>query len=284
MLRLLIVSLVWAFSFGLIKRHLAGVDSAVVAGARVALALLVFLPFLRPRSVGAASAAGLAAIGALQFGVMYMAYLAAFRNLGAYQIAVLTIFTPFWVCLFEDLLARHFTGRAYVAAAVAVVGTALILWTKSFGAASAIGVLLMQLSNACFALGQVLYRRWRRTAATTIADRDVFAWLFAGAVVATLPFAAPHAIGTLGSLTALQWAVLVYLGILASGICFFLWNVGATKVSAATLAVMNNLKVPLAVACSLLFFGESADPLRLLGGGALIAVALWIARERKAPV
>jgi len=86
----------------------------------------------------------------------------------------------------------------------------------------------------------------------------------------------------LGSLTGLQWAVLGYLGVLASGICFFLWNIEAAKVAAAMLAVMNNLKIPLAVASSLAFFGESADPARLLGGGALIAIALWIARERKA--
>lgn len=278
---LLIVSLVWAFSFGLIKRHLGGVDSSVVAGVRVALALLVLLPFLRPRTIAASAAARLAVVGALQFGVMYLAYIAAFESLGAYEIAVLTILTPFWVCLFDDVLSRRFTGRACLAAAIAVAGTAVIIVTKGFDAGSAKGVALVQASNACFALGQVLYRRWRAISMTAVRDRDVFAWLFAGAVLVTLPFAAPRAGETLAALTSMQWAVLAYLGVLASGICFFLWNVGATRVSAATLSVMNNLKVPLAVACSLLFFGEAAELWRLLAGGALIAVALWIAREQK---
>jgi len=279
---LLIVSLVWAVSFGLIKQYLAGVDSAVVASVRVAFALLVFLPFLRPRVIGIATAVRLALIGALQFGVMYMAYIASYESLRAYQVAVLTIFTPFWVCLFDDLFAGRFTRRAYIAAAVAVGGTAVIMWTQRFGSASVLGIFLMQVSNACFALGQVLYRRWRAASGSSLRDRDVFGWLFAGAVLVTLPFAAPGASAALSGLTAVQWAVLAYLGVLASGVCFFLWNVGATKVSAATLAVMNNLKVPLAVACALLFFRESADPVRLLGGGALLAVALWIARERRA--
>lgn len=283
MIRLLIVSLVWAFSFGLIKRHLAGVDPAVVSGVRVAMALLVLLPFLRLRALAAGAAARLACIGALQFGVMYMTYIAAFSSLGAYEVAVLTILTPFWVCAFDDLFSRRLTVRPYLAAAFAVAGTAVIMVTKRPTGGAIEGVLLVQASNACFALGQVLYRRWHATAPRDIRDRDVFAWLYVGAVLATLPFAAPSAVGTLTALNVSQWLVLAYLGILAAGLCFFLWNTGATRVSAATLAVMNNLKVPLAVACSLLFFGEAADPVRLLIGGALIGLALWFARGRKVP-
>ena len=278
---LLIVSLVWAFSFGLIKTRLGNVDANVVSGVRLVFSLVVFVPFLKLRAVGAVTALRLVLVGAVQFGLTYMAYIAAYRSLSAYEVAVLTIFTPFWVCLFDDLLTRHFTARAYVAAAVAVIGTGVILVTRSFTTASAGGVLLMQASNACFAFGQVHYKRMRSGPLAGIRDRDVFGWMYAGAVAVTLPFAAPHAAGSIAALTATQWSVLAYLGVLASGVCFFLWNVGALRVSAATLAVMNNLKVPLAVACSLLFFGEKADPLRLLGGGALIGLALWIARQRK---
>jgi drug/metabolite transporter (DMT)-like permease len=279
---LLIVSLIWAFSFGLIKRHLGGVDPAVVSGVRVALALLVLAPFLRPRAIPARDTLRLVGVGAVQFGVMYLAYITAFETLGAYEIAVLTILTPFWVCLFDDAFGGRFTRRAYLAAAIAVAGTAVIVVTRDFNLASAKGVALVQVSNACFALGQVFYRRWRMTSAAGVRDRDVFAWLYAGALLVTLPLAAPSAAETLGTMTATQWTVLAYLGVLASGIGFFMWNVGATRVSAATLSVMNNVKVPLAVACSLLFFGESAELWRLLAGGALIALALRFARDRKA--
>jgi hypothetical protein len=53
-------------------------------------------------------------------------------------------------------------------------------------------------------------------------------------------------------------------------------------VSAGTLAVINNAKVPLAVACSLAFFGESADLPRLAVSFALLATAVWLA-DRKEP-
>ncbi len=46
-----------------------------------------------------------------------------------------------------------------------------------------------------------------------------------------------------------------------------------------TLAVFNNAKVPLGVACSLMFFQETADTPRLLGGLTLLAAAIWLAER-----
>ena len=44
----------------------------------------------------------------------------------------------------------------------------------------------------------------------------------------------------------------LYLGLVPSGLAFNLWNLGATRVRAGILAVMNNLKIPLAVGVALL--------------------------------
>ena len=79
--------------------------------------------------------------------------------------------------------------------------------------------------------------------------------------------AAPHP-------TAAQLAALLYLGVVVSGASYFLWNSGARRVTAGVLAVMNNLKIPLGVAVSLLVFGERASLPGLLAGGVLICAAL----------
>lgn len=282
---LLLVSLIWAFSFGLIKTRLVGVDSTFVAAVRVALALLVFLPFLRPRAVPARVAVRLVGIGAVQFGLMYLAYLAAFESLEAYQVAVLTIITPIFVCLTDDLLDRRLRWAPLLAALAAVAGSGVIVAQKPLGRAEWTGLVLVQVSNVCFALGQVLYRRWK-LAAPQVRDREVFAWLYLGAVLATVPYACTRLdVPALArALTAPQLGVLVYLGVLASGAAFFLWNLGAVRVSTGTLAVMNNAKLPLGVAVSLLVFGEKTDLLRLLvGGGLLLAAALyaqWLEKRR----
>jgi len=75
-------------------------------------------------------------------------------------------------------------------------------------------------------------------------------------------------------LSSIQVATILYLGAIASGLGFFLWNIGARRVNTGTLAVFNNLKIPLAVAVSLLVFGESTNITRLLIGGMIIISAL----------
>ena len=90
---LLIVSVIWAFSFGLIKKYLPGLDPNLVAFLRLALASLVFLPFLRRRELAPSLLLRLVLLGGLQFGVMYVAYLASYRYLQAYQVALFTIIT-----------------------------------------------------------------------------------------------------------------------------------------------------------------------------------------------
>ena len=76
-------------------------------------------------------------------------------------------------------------------------------------------------------------------------------------------------------ITLNQWQSIIYLGCVASGLGFFLWNKGATKSNPGTLAAFNNVVVPLAVIISLLVFGESEtldleNLLRLFVGSVLI--------------
>jgi drug/metabolite transporter (DMT)-like permease len=275
---LFLVSLLWAFSFGLIKGRLAGLDSAFISAARLGLALMVFLPFFRVRGLPLRTLFALTGIGAVQFGLMYLAYNESFRYLPAYEVALFTITTPILVTLLADALDRTLRLRALIAALLAVAGTAVVVFQSAAPGGTLKGFALVQLSNAAFAAGQICYRRVR-TWPGMPRDRDIFALLYAGAFAVTLA-AVFMKDGHSVTLTTAQLLTLLYLGVVASGLGFFLWNIGATRVNAGTLAVMNNAKVPLAVACSLLFFGESADLPRLVVSLALLGTALWLAEKR----
>jgi drug/metabolite transporter (DMT)-like permease len=274
MVQLIIVSLIWAFSFGLIKRFLGGVDSSFVSAVRLGLALLVFLPLLRWRGLRPGSALSLLGIGAVQFGLMYLAYIESFRYLRAYEAALFTITTPLFVTLLADALDRTLRWGALLAAVLAVAGTAVVAFKSADLKVTLTGLALVQGSNAAFATGQVLYRRLMLRD-TTLRDRNVFALLYAGAFTVAVAGTLTHEISV--TLALPQLWTLLYLGVLASGVGFFLWNVGATRVQASTLAVMNNAKVPLGVAVSLLFFGEQAHLPSLLASFALMGAAVWLA-------
>ncbi|MFI5356015.1 MAG: EamA family transporter [Opitutales bacterium] len=279
---LLLTSLVWAFSFGLIKGQLAGLDATAVAALRLLCATVIFLPLLRWRHIPVRPAARLAVIGAVQFGLMYVLYLRAFAFLQAYEVVLCTIFTPIYVALLDAALTRRWQWRHLSAAVLALVGAGVILWRTVPGAHLAAGFLLMQASNLCFAAGQIAWRS-ERARLPELKESQLFALLYGGALAAAL----------VASLFTTDWAgfrlslpqagVILYLGVVASGLGFFWWNLGALRVNAGTLAVMNNLKIPLGVAVSLLFFHEHADGPRLLAslGIMLAAVALaenWFRR------
>ncbi|MCU0275374.1 MAG: EamA family transporter [Acidobacteria bacterium] len=278
---LLLTSFIWAFSFGLVKKFLGGVDASFVAFVRLFLALLLFLPLWRPGKVKRVLALRLLGIGMVQFGLMYVCYIQSFRFLAAHQVALFTVFTPLFVAAGDDLLERRWRPLHFWTALLAVAGTALIVYS-GWGRADLLkGFVLVQASNACFAGGQVLYRRlpaagrkWR--------DRDVFAWLFLGGAAAAALAMLFFSVTPNPPLSGSQALTLLYLGLLASGIGFFLWNIGSSRVSAGTLAVMNNLKIPLAVGVSLLVFHERADLARLAVGGSAILLALWLNSRRKA--
>lgn len=276
---LITVSLLWAFSFGLIKGRLAGLDAAFISAARLGLALLVFLPFLRLRGLGLRTAVSFAGIGAVQFGLMYLAYNESFRHLQAHEVALFTLTTPIFVTLLADVFDRQFRIRALIAALLAVIGTGLIVFQGKELRPTLIGLALVQLSNLAFAFGQIGYKRLRARHAS-LRDRDLFALLYAGAFALTLPLALAKIDFATFTLAPAQSLTLLYLGVIASGFGFFLWNLGATRVGNGTLAVMNNAKVPLAVACSLLFFGEAADPVRLLLSLGILTSAVWLAEKR----
>jgi drug/metabolite transporter (DMT)-like permease len=283
MFLLLVVSLIWAFSFGFLK-GLSGLDSTAIAAVRLALSLAVFAPFLRLRAVPRPAALRLALIGALQFGAVYVFYQRSYAFLHAYEVALFTITTPILVAVIDAALEVRWNGRYLAAAVLSVAGAAVVVW-KAIGDAGVLkGFLLVQASNFCFAAGQIAWRRERARLDARIRDASVFALLYAGGLVLTscvsLFITRWHDFSPTGT----QWATIAYLGVVASGLGFFLWNVGATRVNAGTLAAFNNAKIPLGIACSLVVFGETANVPRLVAGAALMAAGVWAAgKDRSAP-
>ena len=283
MLNLLIVSFIWAFSFGLIKGNLTGIDSNFVSFARLFISLACFVPFIRTGEISRRLKLRLALTGALQYGVMYITYIYSFRFLQAYEVALFTIFTPLYVTAINDVLRGRFSRLNLLTAALAVVGAWIVRGGGAIESGVLQGFLIMQVSNLCFAFGQVYYRRLLADRLAGLRDAHLFGFLYLGAAAVTaLATTIFGGWGAIGALTTSQLLTLFYLGAVASGLGFFLWNVGARQTSAGALAIFNNLKIPLAIAVSLLFFGEQANIVNLLLGGLVVAGAL-VLNERLRP-
>ncbi|SDT14492.1 EamA family transporter [Pseudomonas oryzae] len=271
---LLIVTLLWAFSFSLIGEYLAGqVDSDFAVLARVLVAALVFLPFTVWRGLPMRLLGGLWLAGALQFGVTYLCLYRSFTVLTVPEVLLFTVLTPIYVTLIDDALARRFNRWALLAAVVAVGGGAIIRFRPLEGD-YLLGFLLLQVANATFAAGQVLCRQLLARHPVAQPLPRFFGHFFLGALLIALPsfllFGNPARLPH----TAVQWGVLLWMGLFATALGMYWWVKGSTRVDAGTLAVMNELHVPAGLVVNLLIWNRDADLPRLAAGGAVILLAM----------
>lgn len=223
----------------------------------------------------------------LQYGLMYITYIYSYQFLKAYQVALFTIFTPLFITLINDILEKRFHLLFLAVAILAIIGTAIIVNRQIRQNDIRIGFFLIQISNVCFALGQVWYKKIM-SKYKELKDANIFGLLYLGAFLITFIAALYTTEWSTLQVSTKQVFTLLYLGAVASGLCFFLWNYGAKKTDIGALAVFNNMKVPLAMACSILFFHEKGNIPRLFIGGLIILAALfineWLIRKKPAVI
>lgn len=268
------VTLLWAFSFSLIGVYLAGqVDAWFSVLIRIALAALIFLPFLKVKQTPKPLALKLMLIGAVQLGAMYSFYYHSFLYLSVPEVLLFTVMTPLYITLLNDALEKHFNPRFFIVAIIAIGGSVAIRY-EGISSDFLLGLLLVQAANLCFAIGQVAYKRLMSN--STLEHKSVFGWFFIGALcvalVCYLLFGNTDKLPT----TTTQWSVLIYLGIVASGFGYFVWNKGATLVNVGALAVMNNLLIPAGIIVNVLIWNRDADLFRLAIGAGIILAALLV--------
>lgn len=274
---LLIVTLVWAFSFSLIGVYLRGVDPWFSVLLRAGLASLVFLPFISIANIKRDVIIRLLGIGAIQLGLMYGFYYHSFLYLTVPEVLLFTIMTPIYITLLNDLLDRQFNPTPLAAALVAVAGALLIRY-DTLTSDYLFGMFLVQGANLCFASGQVFYKRLI-AANSNLTQHNVFGLFFLGAFAfSVLSFVLFGNAERLPATTT-EWSVLIYLGVVASGLGYFAWNKGATIVSVGQLAVMNNLLIPAGIIVNVAIWNREADLLRLTLGGVIILAAMFMAKK-----
>mgnify|MGYP003625571128 CR=1 FL=1 len=281
MWRLVAVSIIWAFSFGLIKGKLTGLDSGLVASIRLILCFLCFMPFIFKVSQQKMRLR-LMLLGIVQFGIMYLAYIQSYQYLPGYLVAVFTIFTPFYVIglnIIFDKNSRNAKALTVALGAVmlSIAGAAVIVFKAPGQDEFLMGFLILQVANIAFAIGQWNYQRW----ADQSSNAGNMAWMYLGAALFASLFSFPQLSWSEIVISDEQILVLLYLGVIASGLCFYLWNSGSKQVSPATLAVMNNGYIPVAVIASIVLFSEDVDVVRLAIGGGLIFLSVVISYKTR---
>ena len=272
MIYLILVSILWSFSFGIIKYGLPGIDSTLISLMRNLIALLFFASLTLYNFKKFSFDIRLVLIGAIQFGLMYILYIQSYQYLPAYLIATFTITTPIFIGIFSQLLDdKSFSLNGIFSIILVVIGSLMMRFNIVNPIDYWLGFFLIQCANVCFAIGQIMFKRWhsKNTSVDIIYN---FSQMYFDAVLITSIFSIINSTN-LAMLNASNLYALLFLGLFSTGFGFLAWNLGAIQVSNERLAVMNNAVIPIAIFNSYLIFGEAINLILFLPGLVLFYTA-----------
>jgi len=222
----------------------------------------------------------MAGIGAIQIGVMYIFYLNAFRFTTVPKILLFTIFTPIYVTLIADLIEKRIRKTFFVLSLGSVLG-ALIIRLTAIDLNDILGFLLIQGANISFAFGQVLYRFFNKGQMKSDYNLNEFVYFYIGALVVASIGCIINVDKIVLPQSLTQWGFIFWMGAIASGLGYYLWNRGATLVSAGTLAVMNNLVIPLGLIIEIIIFSRSVNMSTFIIGTLIIISSIYLSLKKK---
>jgi len=255
---LILVSILWSFSFGIIKYGLGDVNPILLSFLRnlIAFVFFAFLTIYNYKKF--VFDIKLIAIGGVQFGLMYIFYISSYQFLPAYLIATFTITTPIFIMIFSQIINhKPFTLNGIYSVLFVITGSYLIRLTVVNPFDYWIGFILIQFANLFFALGQLLFKEWKSKNKQTDVINN-FSQLFFGAVIITFIFNSFYS-NSFETINSYHIPWLLFLGLISTGLGFLVWNLGSVKVSNERLAVMNNIVIPIAIINSFLFFQEEIN-------------------------
>ena len=274
---LIFITIIWAFSFSLIGEFLAGkVDSYFAVLIRVLLASLVFLPFTDFKNIENSLKLKIMGIGIVQIGLMYIFFYKSFMFLSVPEVLLFTILTPIYITLYYDFLKKKFKPLYLVSASLAVIG-AFVIRYEGINSDFLVGFLLVQGANLCFAVGQISYKYiMQQEKMKNIKQFNIFGYFHFGALIVSI--IAFLLFGNFDKIfpSVIEWGVLLWLGLVASGLGYFLWNRGACTVDAGVLAIMNNILVPMGLLVNIVIWNKDVNYLTLFIGGSIIMLSLYL--------
>ena len=279
MIFLIISTIIWAFSFSIIGNYLSSdIDPWSLSLIRVIISFLVFLPFI-DLNINKKRMVYIIGVGAIQIGFMYSFYLNAFSFISVEKILLFTIFTPIYVTTISDIFQKKLKKLFLFLSILSVIGS-LIIRITDVQLLDLKGFILIQGANFSFALGQVLYKRYIKNNSKLDYNLNEFGYFYFGAII----------IASLGSLIMIdslsypksttQWILVLWLGAIASGLGYYFWNRGSVLVNNGTLAVMNNLVIPLGLFIEIVFFSKLINITNYIIGALIILSSIYFSLRK----
>lgn len=282
-LGLLVASVLWGANFSVMKSALEEIGPLAFNALRFPLAALALLAILRWRGRRLLPPRGdwlkVAALGLVGHVGYQLLFIVGVDLTLAGNASLLIATTPVWVVLLATTFrTERFSPLVFAGAAVALAGAAvLIVGGDETGGGSSVGDLLVLGSAVMWAL----YTAFARRIIKRRGALEITAWtLWVGAPVLFLA-GLPSLIETdLSRISAGAWAEVVYAGLAAVSVAYFLWYQGVRRIGQSRTAVYANLVPVVALIVAWVWLGEVPVLVQLVGAALIFA---GVAVAAKAP-
>ena len=179
--------------------------------------------------------------------------------------------SPVWAGLLQAVLQRRWPSALWwLGTAIGIAGGLVMTLGKDGDMhASLAGLALCLVAGFAYGAYAVLSQPLLLQSGVS----RVNAWVFVSAAVISLPIAA--ALGGTPHTNAQGWAVVVYLGVVATGMAYLLFSMGLRTISAATSVALSKFEPITAFVLSIVVVGETPSWLAVVGL-VLVLFGLWL--------
>ncbi|MFC4308302.1 DMT family transporter [Steroidobacter flavus] len=289
MLLLLLTMTVWGSTFMVTKELIAVWPPFTVAFVRVIVGTLVLLPFALSRKTPGVRLPWptIWLMGFIGVALYYLVFNLAMVSVSASQGALVQASIPAMTALVAVLWLRERASPLRWLGIALSVGGVLIVFSGSGsdgGESSLFGSLLMFVSVVCWGLYTALAKRAAGfdslviTVAVT-GTGSVLLLPLAGYEIVTANLAG----NGLPPLPPIGWVELLYLGGIASGVAYLLYNASLRHLDASEVGVYTNLIPIVGVLTGVIVLGEPLSA-RAIVGGLVVMFGVWITSRSERPV
>jgi len=262
----------WASAFVGIRAAAEELTPGAIAFGRVAvgaIALGVLVAIRRPPWPARRDLVPIAVIGALWFGIYFLALNAAEREVDAGTAAMLVNVAPIFIAILSGVfLGEGFPPRLLIGCAIAFSGVVVISLATSGaqpGGATLLGIALCFVSATVYSLAVTIQKPLLRRVNGLMAT-----WLACSVgMLVSLPFL-PELLGGMQRAHSETLLWVGYLGIFPTAIAFSTWAVALGHTAAGRLSSLTYLAPAIAIVIGWALLGEAPAAASFLGGAIAI--------------
>lgn len=228
---------------------------------------------------------GVLLIGTSAFGLLYPMQLAGLKYISSSVSAAIMLMSPLLVLAFgKVVLKEKLTLSKWISLFLGLIGGSILLFSHTnlsaitFSSDFLFGSFLTLSSAACLAISVIFTRKYSKDFSSTSLTFWTMAIGFLELTIAAFVFEENVLANLTTNTSLISWVALIFLSLVCSAFCFFIWNAALAKTSPQEIASSMHIKTPTAVLIGVLIANEVLST-QILLGTTLVMAGVWLSQQ-----